>query len=175
MELKVQVRNQMENFCSNQQFKQCVQEYRFISSIEMQTMFAGILIQFIARAKFNHLQGNKTTIIKQSVAGIAVQMARFKSKAIKFSREFSPLDQTKARFKINERTHSLSINSNQTSGCLHGNKSLQCSSTLVHGFREFKPFRENLDITMHRYELPIGNNSFDKKLTLITQCECWGK
>ena len=78
----------------------------------------------------------------------------------------------KGTVQINERTHSLSINSNQTSRRLHGNKSLQCSSTLVQGFREFKPFRENLDITMHRYELPIGNNSFDKKRTHLNHSAC---
>ena len=122
-------------------------------------MFAGILNQIIVNPKVNHLQRkhHKTNGCRNSGS-----KTRFKSKAIKCFAGIFTARSNKGTVQINERTHSLSINSNQTSRRLHGNKSLQCSSTLVQGFREFKPFRENLDITMHRYELPIGNNSFDK-------------
>ena len=42
-------------------------------------MFAGILSQFFDRTKFNHLQGNKSTIINQTAAGIAVQKGNISS------------------------------------------------------------------------------------------------
>ena len=152
MEISVRINN-LNNACRNTD-----------SFHRSKWMFAGILNQFIERTKFNHLQGNKSTIIKQSVAGIAVQKGRFKSttKAIKFSREFSPFDQTKARFKSkSEHIRSVLTQIKPPNVCTDI-ISLQCSSTLVQGFREFKPFRENLDITRLRYELPVGNNSFDK-------------
>ena len=41
-------------------------------------MFAGILNQFFDRTTFNHLQGNKSTIINQTDAGITVQNSKGK-------------------------------------------------------------------------------------------------
>ena len=140
-----------------------------ISSIEM--IVRGNT-ESIHRTKFNHWQGNKSTIINQTMfcrnkssshrsKGNNSSSQQPKQSNFRGNTEFTA-GSNNGTVQINERTHSLSINSNQTSRRLHGNKSLQCSSTLVQGFREFKPFRENLGITMHRYELPIGNNSFDK-------------
>ena len=130
-------------------------------------MFAGILNQFIERTKFNHLQGNKSTIIKQSVAGIAVQKGNNSSSQqpkqsnFRGNTEFTA-GSNNGTVQINERTHSLSSNSNQTSGRLHGNNIITMFKYSSSSFREFNPFRENSGITMYRYELPIGNNSFDK-------------